>query len=178
MPCPPAASMENCDPKCRCNSGPCAGTAFSCGNPCPAGVAFNPQTCECDPPPCYKYPGNYRVDFDFTIDYTARKSCTRNNVCSINCETNPRVSCGVETTSGSFDYSGGCLVPTYLNEAFDICGEPILSPTLVFYSCDEPVADPTAPGAPCIFEYARSRPGCDGGATSASLSFNVVDLNA
>lgn len=49
MPCPPAASMESCDPKCRCNSGPCAGAAFSCGDPCQGTAVFNSATCECEP---------------------------------------------------------------------------------------------------------------------------------
>lgn len=50
MTCPGPANMDQCDPKCRCTSGECAGVAFSCGNPCPSGGELNPSTCECDQP--------------------------------------------------------------------------------------------------------------------------------
>ena len=48
MSCPVPADMQTCDPKCRCGSGPCAGTAFSCDDPCQGSGKFNPATCECE----------------------------------------------------------------------------------------------------------------------------------
>lgn len=47
MPCATTSGSKKCDPKCRCKSGPCAGIAYSCENPCPGGSRFDPVTCSC-----------------------------------------------------------------------------------------------------------------------------------
>ena len=48
MPCPETPPMKKCDPKCRCNSGPCAGIAFPCGDPCPTNFSLDNSTCSCE----------------------------------------------------------------------------------------------------------------------------------
>lgn len=50
MACPDPADMSSCDPKCRCNAGPCADIAYSCSDPCSPGQYFNYSTCECTEP--------------------------------------------------------------------------------------------------------------------------------
>lgn len=173
------ADMENCNPKRRCTSGVNEGAAYTPGDECPSGYYFDDVSCNCIPL-CYPG-GSYRVDWEFNFRYTARKTCSSSPFCSINCDLDDRIDCGPDSLSGSFSYGGGgCLIPVFLQDAFDACGQPISSALIIFYNCSEPVADPTAPNAPCGVYYSSSRSGCAPGAIagSGSVDFDVVDLNA
>ena len=177
----PAVDMQNsCCKKQRCLSGPNAGQVYDICDPCQGQGVFDEESCDCKSA-CYAA-GSYRVDYDFTFDYTARLDCGTGSFCTVDCDNNPRIDCGSETVSDSFNYSGGgCLIPSYLPESFDACGEPISAATVSFYNCSESVEDPAAPeafplcGSPI---YSLSRTGCAPGATGGSVEFEVVDLNA
>jgi len=76
MACP-TANMDDCTKKCKCVGGACAGLAYDCADPCPAGSEFNEATCECAPRgPYFAEFAWYQFDSEF--ERSVNRGCVAN----------------------------------------------------------------------------------------------------
>lgn len=178
MAAPTSANMENCDPKCKCSSGPYADQAFLCADPC-AGQGSNCTfDCQngCDCPECYEVATTVTIEIVANLSNSEKFGCGQIN-CNIDCnDRGEQTDCGVLVTQVDIDVPAGkCLYNFDMTRgrfftefSTDVCPGPVAWPDLLVYAqwftCnpgDEPGSG-LCPFAAYTFNPAT---GCEGGFT-------------
>ena len=139
---PVPGNMENCDPKCKCLTGPYTNRAYSCDNPCDNGCDFDCENgCECGTgsqwvitvsgpaDPAYAgcgdcTPPSGTVFVDRLINFGSFVVTPTGSAkwCSLSCESTGRVNCGTwrSQTGGDWIWIGDS--PTYSGDQDGLCG--------------------------------------------------------
>ena len=174
--CPNQGNVDECKKKPRCAWGECDGQMLP-SDPedyCPTGYSFREEYCDCEPEGCYE-PGLYLVTWAANFNKTARKNCSTNPVCFLDCEQDPVVDCGPSLVEGSFFWTinsaSSCIVPRFYTEYVDICSETRPSATGSIFACAEN-ADPDL-GECGIAIDGFTTSGCSPGSAGGTYTLNV-----